>query len=226
MEKLSLNAQLRTLKGRATNTLREQSQIPVVIYGAGREPQSATVDRVGFIRIFRTAGSSGLVELTIENETVPVLIQDVQQHPISDFVTHIDFLAVDLMKEVEATIRLNFVGESVAVKALGGTLLESIDEIEVKALPTALVSHIDVDISVLTTFDDVIEIRNLKIPAGIKIDEDQMNVVVASVSAPRSEEEMAALNEAVVEDVTAIEAAKKKPEKEEGEEGDVVAKAE
>lgn len=218
MEKLSLIAQPRTLKGRATEALREQSQIPAVLYGSGREAQMVSVDRVSFIKAFRLAGFSGLVELTIGTEVVPVLIQDFQQHPISDFVTHVDFRAVDMMKEVEATVQLRFVGESMAVKALGGTLVESMDELQVTALPSALVSHLDVDISALATLDDMIHVRDLALPEGMKVDEDVLDEVVATVSGPRSEAELDALNEEVVEDVASVASAK--PEKEESEDAD------
>lgn len=218
MEKLSLQIQPRIVRGRATEALRREAQVPGVVYGAGRQVQNVTVDRVAFIKTFREAGNSGLVHLSLGEETIPVLIQDLQQHPISDFVTHVDFLAVDLTKEVEATIRLAFVGESPAVKSLGGTLVESVDEIEVRALPTALVSHLDVDIGLLATFDDMIHIRDLKFPEGVRVsDEDDLNLVVATVSAPRSEEELAALDAEVVEDVSVVEGVEKK--KEEGEEG-------
>lgn len=225
MATLSLQAQSRTVTGRATEVLRQESLVPGVVYGALRDAQNVTVDRVAFIKTFHEAGNSGLVYLSLGDETIPVLIQDLQQHPISDFVTHVDFLAVDLTKEVEATIRLAFVGESPAVKSLGGTLVESVDEIEVRALPTALVSHLDVDIGLLATFDDMIRVRDLKFPEGVRVsDEHDLNLVVATVAAPRSEEEMAALDTEVVEDVSAVEGVEKK--KEEGEEGVEGAEAE
>ncbi len=218
METHTLKAQPRTVMGRATKALRDLAQIPGVVYGNHRAPQNVTVDRVSFIRTFREAGNSSLVELSLEEETVPVLIQAFQQHPISDFITHVDFLAVDLTREVEAIIRLTLVGEAPAVKTLGGTLVENVDELKVRALPTALVSHVDVDISPLAAFGDMIRVRDLMLPEGIRVSEEHdLNLVVAMVSAPRSEEEMAALENEVVEDVAAVEGTEKKPE--EGEEG-------
>ena len=218
METHTLKAQPRTVTGRATKALRDLAQIPGVVYGNRRAPQNVTVDRVSFIRIFRETGNSGLVDLSLGEETVPVLIQDFQQHPISDFITHVDFLAVDLTREVEAVIRLALVGEAPAVKTLGGTLVENVDEIKVRALPTALVSHVDVDISSLSAFGNMIRVRDLTLPDGIRISEEHdLNLVVATVSAPRTEEEMAALESEVVEDVAVVEGTEKNPE--EGEEG-------
>ena len=209
MEKLLLQAQPRELMGRKTKALREDSKIPAVVYGSGIDPKNVTVDRVQFIKTYRKAGSSGLVELEIEGgEKIPVLIQDFQQHPVTDFVTHIDFLALDLNKEVAAVVQLKFVGESFAVKSQGGTLVTNIEELNVSALPTALVSHIDIDISTLATFDDVIRVKDINLPEGVTIEESELERTVANVSAPR-----------IADEPDTVEGGEEAVEAEEGEEG-------
>jgi large subunit ribosomal protein L25 len=227
MNTLTLQAQARTQKGRKTNTLRAQGLVPAVVYGADTQPQSIVIDRNQFAKMYKAAGESSLVELVIDGkQALHVLIHDYQIEPLRDEVTHVDFQSVDMTKEIEAEIELAFVGEAPAVKALGGTLVASLDEVKVKCLPAKLVRSIEVDISTLATFDDVIRLSDLVMPEGVKIIDD-LHLSVASVDAPRSEEELKALNEAVVEDVSAVAVEKKKEEEPaEGEEAVPADKAE
>jgi len=123
-------------------------------------------------------------------------------------------------KEMHATLPINFVGESLAVKELGGTLIKSLQELDIKCLPKDLVSHIDMDLSVLKTFDDIVHIKELVVPAGITIMENP-ETVVAKVAAPLTEEQLKAMEESgVAKAVADIEVAGAKKE---GEDGEVVA---
>ena len=131
-----------------------------------------------FKKVLALAGESTLIDLVVGGKSEgKVLIKDNQYHPVNDNIIHVDFYEVDMSKEINAEIPLHFVGESKAVKEAGGALIRSINEIEVKCLPTALVNHIDVDISMLKTFDDVIKIHDLVLPAGIKLAHDTDDVV-------------------------------------------------
>lgn len=221
MQHATLNSTPRTLVGRKTDALRSGGKVPAVIYGFGIEPTSITVDRNEFVRVLSAAGNSTVVDLTVDSTKHPVLIGDVQRNPLTNFVTHIDFRRVDTTRKIEAKIRLELVGESPAVKTLGGTLLQSLEDLEVKSLPDALVSHIDVDVSKLVTFDDVIRVSDLVVPEGIEVMADA-EMPVASVQAPRSEEEMASLNAAVEMDVSKVEVTTEK--KDEPVEGDAAKK--
>jgi len=215
MDTLTLKAQLRTIKGRKNWTVRAEGKVPAIVYGLGMEPKMVTVDRNEFVKVYKSGGESTLVDLEIEGDsTIPVLFQDYQQDPLRDEVTHIDFRAVDLTKTVEAEVRLEFVGESAAVKALGGTLVHVMEEIEVRALPKKLPSEIEVDLSRLKTFEDVIRVSDLVVAEGVELlaaKEDS----VAVVTPPRSDAEMAGLNEAVDVNVATIEKVAKKPAEEE-----------
>lgn len=212
-----LEAKTRTEIGRKTRTLRASGAVPAVVYGSGTQPRNVSVDRNQFVKMYQEAGESSIVELKIDGATpLHVLIQDYQIDPLRTEFTHIDFRSIDMNKEIETEVELEFVGESLAVKALGGTFIPSLEMVEIRALPSKLVRSIKVDISALATFDDMIRVSDLQVPEGVTIlsDEEQ---AVASVEPPRSEEEMKALDEAVEMDVTAVEVAKEKKEGEEGE---------
>jgi large subunit ribosomal protein L25 len=191
-----------------------------VIYGPATEPKSVSVDRKALLLAYRAAGESTLVDLSLDGgKPLKVLIQDLQYDPLTSEIIHADFRAVDLTKEITANIKLHFVGEAAAVKELGGTMIHALDEIEVRALPTALVHSIDVDVSKLKTFDETIKVADLVLPSGITLVDD-LNETIAVVAPPRSEEELAELNKAVEVDVTAVEVEKKeKKEEEEAAEG-------
>jgi|GEM_PF-36097 len=219
METKTLTAAARTHKGRKTYQLRNEGKVPAVVYGAGIEPKNITVDRNAFTRLYKEAGESTIVELQIDGQAaVNVLIHDIQYDPLRDEVSHADFRAIDMSKPIEAEVKLVFVGESAAVKGLGGTLVHPMDAIQIRALPKDLVSQIEVDISSLVTFEDSIKISDLKLPAGIEALEGATQTV-ALVAAPRSDEEMAALDKAVEIDVSAVEKVEAKKKDEDAEEG-------
>lgn len=212
MSTFTLPANLRTAKGRKTNALRAEGNVPAVVYGSGTEPKMLTVDRVQFVKTYKDAGESSIIELAIDGASpLHVLIQDFQLDPLRDEVTHIDFRSVDMSKEIEAEVELEFVGESMAVKALGGTFVPSKDSVLVRCLPSKLVRKLSIDISILKSFDDVIRISDIALPDGMTI-EDDGNTTLAAVQAPRSEEEMAELDKTVELDVAAVEVEKKSKE--------------
>ena len=202
--------------------MRENGQIPAVVYGSSSEPKIIQINSNEFKRVYREAGRSALLDLAIDGkEPIKVLIQDFQVDPLKDTAMHVDFFQVDRTQPLHTDIELRFVGVAPAVKELGGTLVYGCGKISVKALPDDLVRYIDVNVSVLVNFESIIRIGNLALPKGIELDMDQ-NTTVASIMQPRSEEELAALEGAVVEDVTKVEVAgaKKEEEVEEGAEAE------
>ena len=205
----TMNATLRELKGRATEALRAEGAVPAVVYGFGTEPTNIQVDRNAFLKVLAAAGSSTVVDLVVGEKSFQVLIGEVQRNALNDFVTHIDFRAVDPNRKIEAKIPLVLVGMAPAVKELGGTLLQSLEEVEVVSLPNALVHEISIDVSKLATFDDVIRVSDIVAPEGVEITTDG-EVAIASVQPPRSEEELASLNETVDTDVSKVEVLKEK----------------
>jgi large subunit ribosomal protein L25 len=224
MSAINLQADARTETGRKTYTLREAGKVPAVVYGAGTEPQKITIDRNRFVNVYKEAGESSVVELAIDQKSpLHVLIQDFQLDPLRDEVIHVDFRSIDMNKVIEATVDLEFVGESAAVKALGGTFVPNHDSVTIRCLPSKLMRNIQVNISLIKTFEDAIRVSDLFVPEGIEI-LDEANVTLASVAAPRSEEEMAELDKTVELDVTAVQVEKKEKEEEE-EEAEVAAPA-
>lgn len=211
MQHARIEAKTREIRGRKTSILRADGLVPAVMYGFETEPKNIVLDRNAFVKVYAQSGESTVVDLEIDGKSHPVLIAEIQRDPLTDFITHADFRRVDPKRKLEAKIPLKLVGMAPAVKELGGTLLQTLEEVEVMSLPDALVHEIEVDVTKLATFDDVIRVKDVIVPAGIEIKSD-LEQAVASVQPPRSEEEMAALNAAVDADVSKVEVLTEKKE--------------
>lgn len=198
--------------------LRNQGKIPAVVYGKGFDNQKLALDQTSFNRLYKEAGSSNLIDLKIGGESEKVLIHDIQLHPVDGKILHVDFLKIDMKAKIKTEVPLEIVGETPLVIEQEGSLITNKDAVEVECLPNDLVDHIKVDVSVLTEFEQNIKVSDLKVPQGIEILDDPEEVIVL-VQPPRSDEELEALEEAVVEDVEAVEVEKKGEEVAEGEEG-------
>jgi len=200
-------------------SLRANGFIPAVIYGNDFENQNLELEEVGFNRLYKEAGTSNLLDLKVGDADVKVLIHDIQYHPVSGKIMHVDFYKVDMKAKIKTEIPLEFVGETSLVIDEEGSFIANKDNIEVECLPSDLVDHIEVDISGLTDFEQNIKVADIKVPTGLEVLNDPEEVV-ALVQPPRSEEELEALDEVVVEDVDSVEVEEKGKE-EESEEGEV-----
>lgn len=205
MTKINLNSKTREITGGKVKKFRKEGLIPAVVYGHKLKPKNLWVNFLEFEKVYGKAGESTIIELDIDEKNKSnVLIHDIQKDPVSDKFSHIDFFQVKMDEKIEADIPLEFVGEAPAVKEMGGILLKNISEIKVSCLPADLPSKIEIDISVLKTFDDHIKIKDLKISEKVKVLLDG-ETAIAGVTPQRTEEEIAKLNEKVEEDVTKVE---------------------
>jgi large subunit ribosomal protein L25 len=215
MKREELLAEKRDVFGRKTNKMRKAGLIPAVVYGRSIEPASLWVKELDFSRLLKKVGESSMFGLKIDQaEERNVIVYEIQRNPLTDRVSHIDFFQVKMDEEIETEVELEFVGQSPAVVELGGVLIKNIDEVSVKCLPGDLPSKIEVDISMLKTFDDYIYIKDLNISEKVKIDIDP-ETVLALVTPPRTSEELAGLEGKVESDVTKVEGVVKEEKKDE-----------
>lgn len=175
--------------------------IPAVVYGKGIESQSLKLKKIDFEKAFSLAGESNLISLDFGNGEVKVLVKDIQRNVLKHTFSHVDFYQVNMKEKINAVIPLHFIGESKAVKELGGMLMRNLNEIEVECLPSDLVDHIDVDISVIENFDVMIQVKDLPIPNDLKILNNNSDDVVVSVMEPKAQVEEEKPIEAKTEEV-------------------------
>ena len=210
MKNLELSAETRTIRGKKLQNLRENFLIPGIVYGHGFTNRLVTVNSVAFSKLFAEAGESTLVNLRIDKTApIQVLIHDIQRDPVTSQISHIDFFQVKMTEKLTAHVLIVFDGETKAVKELGGTLVKALDHLTVECLPADLVHELHADLTKLEKFGDSITVADIKVPAGLTI-KNEMTDMVATVKAPKTEEELAAeLAAPVSADVTAVEVEKK-----------------
>jgi large subunit ribosomal protein L25 len=182
-----LHAKKRTITRSKVKTLRREGILPAVMYGAGVESTPIELDLREATKALAHVGASTLISLKIGSANHQVLLREVQRDYIRGDILHIDFLKVSMDVAIRTEVPLELVGESLAVKDLGGLLVSGLSEIEVEALPGNLPDHIEVDISSLVNMDDVITVADLEIGEGIEVltSEDE---VLASVVYQEEEE--------------------------------------
>ncbi|MBU1557373.1 50S ribosomal protein L25 [Patescibacteria group bacterium] len=190
--------------------LRGAEKIPAVFYGKGVESTPVSLLYSEFKSVWKEVGTSALIGLSGVGENKEVLIHDIDVDPITSQVKHIDFYVIERGKLMEATVPLEFIGESPAVKSLGGILVKVMRELKVEVLPKDLPQHINVDISSLSELESQIAIKDLKLPIGVRpLDEEEE--VVASISQASEEEP----EESTPADISEVEIEKKGKKEEE-----------
>jgi large subunit ribosomal protein L25 len=198
---------------------RAAGQIPGVLYGHGETPVSVAIGSVEFDQAMRgRPGANPLINLRLEGSEVSALIRAVQYDPMTHGILHIDFQHISLTESVEVQVAIHLTGLAIGVKDAGGILEHIARSIEVRCLPTAIPSSVDVDVSALN-IGDSIHVRDLSVPnVTILTDRD---ATIAAVVAPTVMEEKPA--EEVAATATAepevIAKGKKEEEGEEAKEG-------
>jgi len=213
---ITLEAKIRTKPEK--EAIDKKDNIPGILYGRGFENVMVWLDRKKFNDVHEEAGESTVFKLALDGKDERnVLIKEIQKNILTGDPCHVDFYQVRMDEEIEAEVELVFKGETAAVKELGGILVKNMDAVDVKCFPGDLPPEIEVDISRIKTFDDYIYVKDLPVSEKVEILVDP-ETVVAMVSPPRTEEELADLETEVKEDVTKVEGVVKEEEPIEGEE--------
>ncbi len=191
---LSLAALLRAETGKKAADVRDVGRIPAVVYGGEGDNQNISVAYNECEKLYREAGESSLVDLSIDGgASVKTLIHEVQHSPTTNRITHVDFFRVTMTEKLTTTIPFEFIGESKAVKELAAVLVKNIAEVDVRCFPQDLVSEITVDLSQLKNLEDAITIHDIILPSGIEILHHEDDDVVVIATPPMSEAELAKL---------------------------------
>lgn len=216
---IKLTAEVRREVGsRAGRRLRRAGKFPGVVYGVGKTPVNVVVDEKAFRHAVHGHTSEHMmIDLEIPGvETKKVLLQEVQQHPITGQILHADFHEISMTEKLRLEIPVRLVGTPVGVSQQGGVLEHLLRVIEVECLPTDIVEAFDVDVSGLK-IGDGLTAGDVKLdPAKYTLITDPQ-IAIAAVSAPRQEE--AAAPVAATATSAEPEVIKEKKEEPEGGEG-------
>ena len=219
----ALAVSARAVEGsRATRRLRRQGLVPGVIYGGGEDPQTFAVDA----RILRNtlAHSGAVLEVSLDGaQATPVIVKDLQRHPVRGEAIHVDLLRVRMDQAIHATVTLELTGAQEAPGVVeGGILNQEVRELNIEALPGDIPDSVVHDVSALE-MNATLTLEVLTAPSGVTLLDDPETVIV-TITPPTLEpveEEIETETELVGEDGEPIEA----PEGEEGE-GEAAAEGE
>ncbi len=170
-ETFVLNAELRDDQGKgASRRLRRQGKFPAIVYGAGKEPVSITLDHNEILRYMENeAFYSSLLSLKLGGDEERVVLRDVQRHPAKPFVLHMDLQRVKKGEALRMHVPLHFVGEETCpgVKS-GGVVMHNMMEVEIECLPRNLPEYIEVDVSNMDVGDSI-HLSELKMPENVTL---------------------------------------------------------
>lgn len=168
---LALPATPRTEHGRHAELLRRHGRVPAVLYGHNVQPQALSVDARTLRRVWRSAGQSNLVDLTLDGgRPRKVLIRELQVNPRTTDLVHVDLFAVNLLEKLTVDVPLIPVGESPAVTVDRlGVLQQILTTIKVECLPGDIPAQLSVDVSGLLAVDDGVHLSEVPLPHGVTL---------------------------------------------------------
>lgn len=201
----TLAAESREVLGKKVAGMRRGGRLPAVVFGHGTESLPVSVDTHDFELLRRRIAGSTLVDLSVDGgKAAPILIHGVQISPITRRPLHVELFLVRMTEEITMDIPIVTVGVAPAVEALGGTLLQALESVKVRALPAHLPERFEISVDGLVEFESMVHVRDLAVPADVTLltDGDEM---IARVMPPRVE---------VVEvaEVSAVEGAEAAPD--------------
>jgi large subunit ribosomal protein L25 len=188
MKSVALNAYPRSVVRRIKlKQIRANGRIPAVIYGRESKPQNLEVERKHLEHLMHhSVSETKLVDLSIagdERTNRLALLQEVQHHPLSGQVLHVDFHEVSEKEKVTVPVPVETIGESVGVKTGGGILEHVLFKLRVRALPKDLPEFIQIDVSHLEV-GQTIHVGDIQAEEGVEI-LGEKTISVVSVAAPR-----------------------------------------
>jgi large subunit ribosomal protein L25 len=185
---ITLNVEVRAEKGtkKALSSLRAEARIPAVVYGGDKGPIKVALSEKDLMAARKKGGVNAILRLKHAKGEETVVVKELQRHPVTDRPVHADFQRISLTQKIEAKVPLTVIGEAPGVKTHGGALTIDLRELRIKALPTAIPQHIDVDISSLELHQALL-VKDLKLAAGIEVLEAPEATVIRCVIAKEIE---------------------------------------
>ena len=161
MRHFQLSANTRTVLGNSVRKLRKQGLLPAVLYGQNFNSLPIQIDKKTFLKLYKQVGKTNVIDLSVDSQTLPVIVQDLDIDPVFGDVRHADFLVVNLKQKVKVTVPIQYIGTPIGVKQLGAVLTVNLDELEIEVLPEKIPDFITVDVTNLTNIHDSISVADL-----------------------------------------------------------------
>lgn len=189
-EGITLELEPRELLGKKVKKLRREGFIPVHLYGPGENSRSLQCQSRKLIQVLSAAGGNTAITVSVQGEPGNKLAfaREIQWDPKRDSIFHVDLLVAEVNRPVTAQVPIELIGDSPGARAVSGTIMQQLRQVEVQALPLQMPSRVQIDLSVLTDPDGVIRVGDLDIPSEVTVLTDAEDVVVR-IELPRVEVE-------------------------------------
>jgi large subunit ribosomal protein L25 len=209
---LALRATRRTVTGKHVHALRRGGEVPAILYGHNVKPVSLAIDTRLLEKVWRRAGRSHLVDLTLDSDQPrKVLIRELQVDPRTAHLLHVDLFAVNLREKLIVEIPIVPVGDPPAVTDLKiGVLQQIMTSVKLECLPGDMPAQLSVDVSGLAAIDDGVHLGEVQLPPGVTlahgVDPDELVVKIAALRVVEEAEAVEAAPEEAAEAGAATEA--------------------
>ncbi|HEX6620108.1 MAG TPA: 50S ribosomal protein L25 [Solirubrobacteraceae bacterium] len=190
--KLSISSR-EVSNSRSTRRLRREGQVPGVIYGGGEDALAFAVDERALRHALAARGA--VVELELDGNATVAVLKDAQRHPVRGHTMHVDFLRVRLDVAIHSVVTLELIGGEDAPGTVEGGVLEHVTrEVNIESLPTDIPERLQADVSGMQV-NDTLFLSSVTAPEGVTILDDLEETVVATLTPPKLQAELEALDE-------------------------------
>ena len=188
MDNLNLSVNKREVTGKKVSELRSNGLTPIHMYGPEIESSPLQCDSKILDRVITDAGTNIPVTVNVDGgeQNNLCFIREVQYHPVTNKVLHVDFMKVQVEKSVRAQVPISVIGISPAVRTMGGTLLQPLLTLTVEALPLEIPKTITLEAELLVDFETNFYVSDIEVDEGVNVI-NEASEMVASVVAPRVE---------------------------------------
>ena len=168
----NITAETRSDMGKgASRRLRREDKVPAVIYGAGKDAASITIEHKSlFHHLEHEAFYSHILSLSVDGKKENVVLKDLQRHPFKPTILHADFLRVSAKEKLRMNVPIHFKGgdDAPGVRIDGGVITHNVSDVEIICLPKDLPEYLEVDLSELE-FEHSLHLSDIKLPKGVEI---------------------------------------------------------
>jgi len=183
-----LNVDIRKEHGTsASRRIRLQNKVPAVVYHSGVEATPLSVDKISLNKALRTGQM--IFEVNVEDKNQFVLVKEIQYHPVTDEIMHIDFQKVKEDEKISLEVSIRSVGESQGVK-LGGLLTQMLNSVTVKCRPAEIPEFLEIDVTEMEMNTNLF-VKDITLPNDVEMITAE-DIAVVSVQEPKQEAEESA----------------------------------
>ena len=190
MNPIILNTEKREIYGKKLRSLRKKGILPIHVYGPGMESIALQSETNNVLKVLQAAGRTNPVKIVDSDMEHTTLVRNVDQHPATGELQHVDFMRVDENKAIEVEVPVVLIGEAPGTRGGAGTVTQAIYSLSVLSKPFTVPSEIQADLSVLVDLETNIKRGDLVLPDGVELVGDP-DIPVAWIQPPRVQEEVA-----------------------------------